>query len=623
MPRRSRLYSLEPIGIGTPFVESLSGYLARLADAHAVSVSNLAGRELSDMLHHPLVRPLESVGFHPRFYAMNGLGERAVKWTEALQLATMRTDLRFLTLLPFKNLFWEPANFRRCRAWCSACYQDDQVRSHPSYDRLLWSLKVVTSCHRHQKALKQICPHCHRRAKPITVYSRPGYCSNCQNWLGESTPDNDSSRLKTQPPDEMWYAEQAGALLSASPQLGSDLLSSAFTTNFRACVDCITEGNKSAFADIAHVHLETVQSLYCGATKPQISTLLRISYHLQIPVLSLLESNLDVARECWRKARGRIESTRLGSRRTLGQIRKELQKAAVEQPPSRLSDVARRLSYIKLDRLYRADAKLCRQIADNYQDSIRGPRQHPWDKRFCSPAQMRSALEASLAQELPISPYHVALELGFVGDRTLRRKFPDLCRAIQDKIDQHKILRTAVMKRAIESALTEVPPPTLGKLCERIGCSRPVVIRRYFPAECNHLLERHRQYRCQKIANLREQLQALSRESPAVSLEQACKRVELSRQRLVTLCPDESAAIVAHFEQSCREGAQQRVNELHYQTRQIVADLHREGKCPSFKRVRSLLRKSDKPVFQGWQEMAIAINAAKNELKAKSQTLSN
>src|SRR5437016_2319425 len=36
LPPRSRLYALEPIGIGTPHVESLTGYVSRIADAHAV-----------------------------------------------------------------------------------------------------------------------------------------------------------------------------------------------------------------------------------------------------------------------------------------------------------------------------------------------------------------------------------------------------------------------------------------------------------------------------------------------------------------------------------------------------------------------------------------------------------
>ena len=46
LPPRSRLYRLEPIGIGTPWVEGLTSYVMRLAVAHAVSVGDLLGREL-------------------------------------------------------------------------------------------------------------------------------------------------------------------------------------------------------------------------------------------------------------------------------------------------------------------------------------------------------------------------------------------------------------------------------------------------------------------------------------------------------------------------------------------------------------------------------------------------
>ena len=35
---RTYLYHLEPLGIGTPLVESLTSYIGRLAAAHAVSL---------------------------------------------------------------------------------------------------------------------------------------------------------------------------------------------------------------------------------------------------------------------------------------------------------------------------------------------------------------------------------------------------------------------------------------------------------------------------------------------------------------------------------------------------------------------------------------------------------
>jgi len=50
IPPRSRLYCLAPIGIGTPAVESLTGYVARLATTHGVLVRRLVEDEILPLL---------------------------------------------------------------------------------------------------------------------------------------------------------------------------------------------------------------------------------------------------------------------------------------------------------------------------------------------------------------------------------------------------------------------------------------------------------------------------------------------------------------------------------------------------------------------------------------------
>jgi hypothetical protein len=608
VPPRSRLYAVQPIGIGTPFVESLSGYLARLADAHAVSIGNLVLRELSTLVANPLFHSSEPNIFHGRFYAINGLGDPARKWIEALQVGTKWMDLRFLTLLSFADLLWPLAIFRRRRAWCRLCYADDRASGKPVHERLIWALRSVAVCPHHRRALEEVCPNCSERSKPITAFSRPGYCSRCQVWLG----DHDLVGDRPQPTDlEISSASEVGALLSFVPHLGPISLRSAFTTNFRACLDYIAEGNKSAFADAAKIHVETVKDLLDKNCQPQISTLLRISYHLRIPVTSFLEREFVRAAASWQEAKERIQKARLPSTRSAENMRAVLERAASEQPPPRLSDVSRRLNYVKPDRLYRVDPKLCRQINSNYQNAIRGPLRKPSEKQFCSSWQVRSALEASLAQDLPISPYHVALELGFVDARSLVRKFPSLCQAIQRKINSHNALRIAAMGRALTAALAEDPPPSLNEMCERLGYCRPVVLRGHFSELCDQLLKRRRAHRVHEIEKLKNQLHGFSLESPAVSLEEACKRVSFSRQQLLRLCPEECAAIVRHFDQSSRERTQRKVEELHRQARQIVTMLQKEGKRPSFKRVNTFLGKA---VSQNWRERAAAIQAARAEL---------
>ena len=47
---RTRLYHLEPRGLGTPQVESLTGYVMRLAEAHRVTTSRLVTAEVWPLL---------------------------------------------------------------------------------------------------------------------------------------------------------------------------------------------------------------------------------------------------------------------------------------------------------------------------------------------------------------------------------------------------------------------------------------------------------------------------------------------------------------------------------------------------------------------------------------------
>jgi hypothetical protein len=59
LPSHSRLYRLEPIGIGTPYVESLTGYIARLAEMHCVFPGVLMNKVVE-----PLVQNKNSHLFH-------------------------------------------------------------------------------------------------------------------------------------------------------------------------------------------------------------------------------------------------------------------------------------------------------------------------------------------------------------------------------------------------------------------------------------------------------------------------------------------------------------------------------------------------------------------------------
>ena len=188
MPRRSRLYHLEPIGVGTPYVESLTGYICRLALAHCVSPRTLIRYEILPISNRraekqPCVDTILSVEFAVNINSGNLVTRNYIQGLEAL---TLKANLQSLTMLAWKwkNLARTGDPIRPLRAWCPICYQIWHNAGATVYEPLLWSIVTVSICPRHYKPLQLLCPHCGQRQGLITGKMRPGYCSKCQQWLG-------------------------------------------------------------------------------------------------------------------------------------------------------------------------------------------------------------------------------------------------------------------------------------------------------------------------------------------------------------------------------------------------------------------------------------------------------
>lgn len=624
LPPRSRLYALEPIGIGTPYVESLTGYVSRLADAHVVSVGDLLGREVSAFAVKPLLpfgpfmrrNRAHSHGFHAQAYAVNGFGERSKTWVEALGRATSRRDLRFLTLLPLKGLFSRAALFRRNRAWCPDCYKQWQTGGDDVYEPLLWAIASITVCPRHRRSLEEVCPHCLARQMPITVYSRPGYCSRCQRWLGDSkeihSPEHSTLFFKENHA-VLWQAKAVGELLAAAPRLSSSNLRNTLTANFQACVETAAEGNQRAFAQAARVSCYAIDCRLKGKDLPQISTLLRICYHLQIPLTAFVEDDPSCTAALWQRAKESIQTNRkLPLSRTGAQVRSVLERAALEQPSPSLSEIAQRLNYRGVERLYQIAPELCKRIVTNYRHSGRS---HWWRRpgaaRICDRAVIRKLLEQSLAAERPISTHRIAAGLGYANDGYIRRRFPDLSRALSQKIAAQKIARLAAMKNIVVDAMRESPVPTLRDLAKRVRIASATTLLDRFPDLCRQIQTRRRLARQQRTAELRRMLQATLWESPAPSLSSICRRIGLSRSFLQEIGPRECAAIQSRYLRGRSEASRRRRDQMGEEVREIVRELHRQGKCPTVTRVTSLLGKA---TLREWKALQAAVKAARQEL---------
>lgn len=220
IPKRSRLFYLEPVGVGTAYTESFSSYLNRLAQEHCVTSQKLIMGEIaplilnnenqSELLQKSVSHLLGNSDAKP---AINGMRDMTEQLVTVLEQLTMRQELRFLTLLSWKGMISERGLFRNCRAWCSCCFEGWKQEKKTIYEPLLWSFKDVEVCSNHEQRLVDKCPHCESRLPVFARVSLPGFCSRCYKWLGhnrKTTEDIEQHRVTI---------EGIGDLIAVTPQL--------------------------------------------------------------------------------------------------------------------------------------------------------------------------------------------------------------------------------------------------------------------------------------------------------------------------------------------------------------------------------------------------------------------
>ncbi len=394
LPKRSRLYHLAPVGVGTPFVESLTSYIARLAESHCLLSGVLISKLIAPLVKKAYFQASANMGLRALFNrasALNGTGSMALDFVQALEALTLRSELRFLTLLICSEIIPSRGLFRAERAWCPACYTEWHRSGQVVYEPILWTIETVKVCPHHHQPLCNQCFYCHQQLPLLAWRSRPGYCSNCGEWLGihlDTTPPTEllDDELKYQ----VWLVDVIGELIAAAPYLASTLPRENIAKSLRSAVDIVTKGNVAAFARLLKMPKNTVWMWHTGKVLPQLNVLLQVCYCLGISLLDFLTNEAIYTEP-------RIKIT---------------QKSLTRQCPQR-----------------------------------------PAQKSFDS-IQVRQALLSALdsAEEPPPTMKEVAERLDY-NRRTISQHFPDLCRAISAKSRRY---RKAAHEKKIEQSCEEV-----------------------------------------------------------------------------------------------------------------------------------------------------------------------
>lgn len=281
---RSILHALEPIGVGSPALESLMSYFCRLAVSHSVSLVSLA-REVASKLESEL---RDDFVWHER--NLSGLGASALSWSGALSALTSVERLDRLTLLTWQDVLSAKGIAHRTPHWCPQCLAEDRGSGKSPYFRLLWDVAAVTACHEHRVELRSACPHCGRsKTRHSAAYVVPGWCTHCGGFLGDINAD----QLVPASSDALWNSRQVGLLLEKQAALATPPGQGRFREALREIITQMDGGQGTRFARRIGLAKTTVHHWLKDDGIPTLHCALKIAAHTGLTLPDLLMGNLD------------------------------------------------------------------------------------------------------------------------------------------------------------------------------------------------------------------------------------------------------------------------------------------------------------------------------------------
>jgi len=488
---RTYLYSLPPIGVGSPLVESLTSYIARLAEAHVVTPGVLLTKELYPRASRarsngqPRTPPGPNYDFLYDARLLNGRGKCAEGWVPVVEALTGQPNLHLLTMLTWKELLSAHGLLRSSRAWCPCCFEEWRRSERAIYDPLLWAIKPVSMCPVHRRSLLETCPHCKRETRALTARSRVGCCARCRQWLGD-----DGGRMEAAGQEllhQIWVAENVGTLLAWAPSSVHLPGAAALRANLRAAIDDLAEGNESALARTIGMDVTDSKSWITRHGTPRLDSLLQVCWRLGVPLLRFLTERLEAGDPDWEHARAAVKRAGRSTSKRLRQSEVSLAlQAALRAPrPPALSELAKQLGLKYANSLRRRDRRACVQLTKCRHQLLAQTKPSSRTRRpRVSKERIIRRLEMALHTQPPPSVRSVVRELGLHEERNLYSQFPALCQRLVAARRRYGELRRRRVDRVLQRALVENPPPTLGDLANRLGYKSPTPFRHYHLVSC-------------------------------------------------------------------------------------------------------------------------------------------
>ncbi|GED72113.1 hypothetical protein BRE01_58150 [Brevibacillus reuszeri] len=375
LPNRSILFHLEPMGMNTSHVESLTGYMIRLAEAHCVPLTKLYRKVIYPYINKKYLI-LNATVFFEKCRTANGLGVAATDLVYALSMLTKRDDLSNLTLINWNNFIPWNGLLRDYRVWCPLCFQELSDNGQTIYEQLIWKFKSIELCSIHQTRLVSECHFCKSSSQAvISTKSRVGYCSKCGAWLGQ---DNDFYEADPITEEEMlwhkWVTDNVGSLFKQLPPphiVGQEGYAAKF---IKQVVDERLKGSMNEFSYLHGVESKSISNWYYGRVTPSLDALLKIGFVYEVPLLEIFNQNVTLKYISKKHINTKI--TPYSQKWVFKEIEEEKiisyleQVLSIDTPPfPSMVEVSQNIG-ISAKRLRYRFPNLCKQISENYMKEL-------------------------------------------------------------------------------------------------------------------------------------------------------------------------------------------------------------------------------------------------------------
>jgi hypothetical protein len=282
----------------------------------------------------------------------------------------------------------------------------------------------------------------------------------------------------------------------------------------------------------------------------------------------------------------KILCKRLPPRLKRDTVLKELYAALEETPPPSLWTVAEGLGYKQTVSLRNVNAQLCDQLVANFNQHTLGKEKAIFKAQIQDDEVIKSALESALKENSPPSLGQIARRLGYTASQALRRRFPILCKVLADKKRTLESHRREQAEVELEQALSSDPPISLDAIVKKLGYRTDAVLRTKYPELCRRIRECYAKYnQMQFMLRVKHELELALIESPPPTVKVVFVRIGVSDRFLYTHFPKEHKLISKRYLEHRKNQSELNKEKDKMKIRNIIQELIKQKKFPSMNAV--------------------------------------